>query len=179
MPRILSSTIVSIFSRMLFASRWILALMYLGLIVVQFVYCYFFVQEVWHLVVIAPSLEENGLLLSVLGLIDIVMIANLVLMVTLGGYDTFVSNMRIEDHPDRPEWLSHIDASALKVKLSTALIGISSVHLLKTFINAANVSNEVVGRQVTVHLMFILASFVLSRLDNRGASGAHAPRSHS
>ena len=150
-------------------SRWILVLRYLGLIIVQIVYCYFFVHEVYHLLESAPRLEENSLLLAVLGLIDIVMIANLVLMITVGGYDTFVSNIRIEDHPDRPEWLSHMDASTLKLKLSTALIGISSVHLLRTFINAQNVSNEVVGRQVVIHLMFIVASYVLARLEPRAS----------
>ena len=168
-----SARFIDLLSRLLFATRWILALMYLGLVVVQVVYCYFFIHEVYLLLESAPRLEENSLLLAVLGLIDIVMIANLLLMITLGGYDTFVSNMRIEDHPDRPEWLSHMDASALKVKLSTALIGISSVHLLRTFINASNVSNEVVARQIAVHLMFILASFVLARLDPKPAQGVH------
>ncbi len=160
-----STGFIAIISRILFASRWILAFMYLGLVLVQVVYCYFFLHEVYHLLESARRLEENSLLLAVLGLIDIVMIANLLLMITLGGYDTFVSNMRIEDHPDRPEWLSHMDASALKVKLSTALIGISSIHLLRTFINASNVSNEVVMRQVVIHTMFIIASYVLARLD--------------
>ena len=169
----ISAIVTDILSRILFASRWILALMYMGLVVVQMVYCYFFLREVYHLVSHAGGLEENGLLLMVLGLIDIVMIANLILMITLGGYDTFVSNIRIEDHPDRPEWLAHIDASALKLKLSTALIGISSVHLLRTFVNAHNVSNEVVFRQVLIHAMFIIASFVLARLEPR-TNGAPA-----
>ncbi|MFM1848490.1 MAG: hypothetical protein RL417_1964 [Pseudomonadota bacterium] len=127
-------------------SRWILVFRYLGLIIVQIVYYYFFGHTVYLLLESAPRLEENPLLRVFLGSIYIVMIASLVLMIMVGGYDTVVSNIRIEDPPDRPERLSHIDASTLKRKLSTALIGISSAHLLRARMNAANVSNEVVGR---------------------------------
>ncbi|NDC39469.1 MAG: TIGR00645 family protein, partial [Proteobacteria bacterium] len=164
----LASRLLAVCAGVLFASRWLLAAMYLGLVLVQIIYCGFFVKEVFHLISHAGGFTETSLLLAVLGLIDIVMIANLILMITLGGYDHFVSNMRLEGHPDRPEWLSHIDASTLKLKLTTALIGISSVHLLKTFVNAENVSNEMVGRQVEVHLMFIVSSFVLARLEPSG-----------
>ncbi len=150
--------------------------MYMALILVQAVYAFFFIHEVWSLVLHAPTLTESELLLTVLGLIDIVMIANLILMVTLGGYDTFVANLRLENHPDKPEWLTHISASALKVKLATALIGISSVHLLKTFVNSANLTNDTVARQIAINLTFILSAYVLARMekggDHKGANDA-------
>ena len=161
-----SSVMAKVFGQILFASRWVLGVMYLGLVVAQAIYAYYFIGEVGHLVLAAPKLEEAELLLGVLGLIDIVMVGNLILMVTLGGYNTFVSNLHIEDHPDRPEWLQHINASALKVKLTTALIGVSSIHLLKTFMNAQNISNDVVVRQICIHVAFILASFVLAKIDS-------------
>src|SRR5690606_16458863 len=88
-------------------------------------------------------LTETTIMLVVLGLIDVVMISNLLIMVIVGGYETFVSRMNLEGHPDQPEWLDHVNASVLKVKLATAIIGISSIHLLKTFINAGNYTDKV------------------------------------
>jgi uncharacterized protein (TIGR00645 family) len=122
----------------IFWSRWLQAPLYLGLIVAQGVYVYQFMHELALLVTKAGSLSENEVMLIVLGLIDVVMIANLLIMVIIGGYETFVSRLDLEGHPDQPEWLSHVNAGVLKVKLAVALISISSIHLLRTFINAAN-----------------------------------------
>ena len=122
--------------RLIFASRWLQLPLYLGLIVAQCVYVFLFGKELWHLIHRAPGLGEQEIMLIVLGLIDVVMISNLLVMVIVGGYETFVSRLRLEGHPDQPEWLSHVNASVLKVKLAMAIIGISSIHLLKTFIAA-------------------------------------------
>ena len=119
---------------LIFASRWLQLPLYLGLIVAQGVYVFLFGKELWHLIHEAPTMGEQQIMLLVLGLIDVVMISNLLVMVIVGGYETFVSRLRLDGHPDQPEWLSHVNASVLKVKLAMAIIGISSIHLLKTFI---------------------------------------------
>ena len=121
---------------LIFSSRWLQLPLYLGLIVAQGVYVFLFMKELLHLIEDAGILDEQGIMLIVLGLIDVVMISNLLMMVIVGGYETFVSRMRLDRHPDQPEWLSHVNASVLKVKLAMAIIGISSIHLLKTFIEA-------------------------------------------
>ncbi len=121
---------------LIFSSRWLQLPLYLGLIIAQCVYVFLFGKELWHLIHRAPGLGEQEIMLIVLGLIDVVMISNLLVMVIVGGYETFVSRLRLEGHPDQPEWLSHVNASVLKVKLAMAIIGISSIHLLKTFIAA-------------------------------------------
>ena len=123
---------------LIFSSRWLQLPLYLGLIVAQGVYVFLFVKELWHLIHGANTLNEQGIMLIVLGLIDVVMISNLLVMVIVGGYETFVSRLRLQGHPDQPEWLSHVNASVLKVKLAMAIIGISSIHLLKTFIAAGD-----------------------------------------
>lgn len=130
---------------MIFGSRWLQLPLYLGLIVAQCVYVFLFLKELWHLIHDANTLTEQGIMLIVLGLIDVVMISNLLVMVIVGGYETFVSRLRLEGHPDQPEWLSHVNASVLKVKLAMAIIGISSIHLLKTFIAAGDVGLALCG----------------------------------
>ncbi len=125
--------------RLIFASRWLQLPLYLGLIVAQGVYVFLFLKDLLHLVMDANSLTEQGIMLLVLGLIDVVMISNLLVMVIVGGYETFVSRLGLQGHPDQPEWLSHVNASVLKVKLAMAIIGISSIHLLKTFIEVGGV----------------------------------------
>lgn len=122
----------------IFSSRWLQLPLYLGLIVAQCVYVFLFGKELWHLIHEASHLGEQEIMLIVLGLIDVVMISNLLIMVIVGGYETFVSRLGLEEHPDQPEWLSHVNASVLKVKLAMAIIGISSIHLLKTFIAAGS-----------------------------------------
>jgi len=110
-------------------------------------------------------INETEIMLVVLGLIDVVMIANLLIMVIVGGYETFVSRLYLEGHPDQPEWLSHVNASVLKVKLATAIIGISSIHLLKTFINADHITPHVIMWQVIIHLTFLVSALAISLTD--------------
>ena len=149
----------------IFWSRWLQAPLYLGLIVAQAVYVYQFMIELTHLVGKAGSLSDTDIMLIVLGLIDVVMIANLLIMVIIGGYETFVSRLDLEGHPDQPEWLSHVNAGVLKVKLATALIGISSIHLLKTFINAANLPERAIFWQVAIHLTFVFSALAMAWTD--------------
>ena len=136
---------------MIFTSRWLQAPLYLGLIVAQVIYVVVFMVELIHLgsgvleSFLHPGehgieIEEATIMLGVLGLIDVVMIANLLIMVIIGGYETFVSKIHIDGHPDQPEWLSHVNANVLKVKLAMAIIGISSIHLLKTFIEVGDLA---------------------------------------
>ena len=149
----------------IFLSRWLQAPLYFGLIVAQSVYVYHFIVELLHLLQKATTVTEAEIMLSVLGLIDVVMIANLLVMVIVGGYETFVSRLRLEHHPDQPEWLSHVNAGILKVKLASALIGISSIHLLKSFINADKVDTKTLTWQVIIHVTFVLSALILAWID--------------
>jgi uncharacterized protein (TIGR00645 family) len=163
----------------IFLSRWLQAPLYVGLIVAQGVYVVQFVRELWHLIKDFNHLDEAGIMLVVLGLVDVVMIANLLIMVIIGGYETFVSRIRLGDHPDQPEWLSHVNANLLKIKLAMAIIGISSIHLLATFIEVGsndaivggeNVSltNEVIFWKVVIHIVFIFSAMGLAWIDKIG-----------
>jgi uncharacterized protein (TIGR00645 family) len=174
---------------LIFASRWLQLPLYLGLIVAQGVYVWLFWQELYYLLlaafgnasalnhvldavtvdvegVVRPTgLNETVIMMVVLGLIDVVMISNLLIMVIVGGYETFVSRMNLEGHPDQPEWLSHVNASVLKVKLATAIIGISSIHLLKTFINADAYEWKVLISQIAIHITFLLSAMAIGASD--------------
>ena len=177
--------------KLIFASRWLQLPLYLGLIVAQCVYVFLFVKELVHLVVDANTLTEQGIMLLVLGLIDVVMISNLLVMVIVGGYETFVSRLRLQGHPDQPEWLSHVNASVLKVKLAMAIIGISSIHLLKSFIEAGELglplctpALEATGQlcasttatgimwQTIIHCVFILSAIGIAWTDRLMAPAA-------
>lgn len=155
----------SILAGFIFWSRWLQAPLYVGLIVAQAVYVYRFMVELKHLVLDVRGLSETDIMLLVLGLIDVVMIANLLIMVIIGGYETFVSRLNLQDHPDEPEWLSHVNAGVLKVKLAMALIGISSIHLLKTFINAPQLTEQTIKWQVVIHLTFVISALVMAYTD--------------
>ena len=163
--------------RLIFASRWLQLPLYLGLIVAQGVYVYHFMVEVWHLLSHVTEYDENKIMLVVLGLIDVVMISNLLIMVIVGGYETFVSRMNLQGHPDQPEWLSTVNASVLKVKLATAIIGISSIHLLKTFINADLYSEKALVAQTAIHITFLLSALAIAASDRimpHGKAEEHA-----
>jgi len=149
----------------IFWSRWLQAPLYVGLIAAQGVYVYHFMIELSHLIMRAGSFTATETMLVVLGLIDVVMISNLLLMVIVGGYETFVSRLDLEGHPDQPEWLSHVSAGVLKVKLATAIIGISAIHLLKTFIEAEHVPEKAILWQVVIHLTFVFSGFAMAYTD--------------
>ncbi len=159
----------------IFVSRWLQAPLYLGLIVAQAVYVVVFWKELIHLVMDLGDLTEESVMLIVLGLVDVVMIANLLIMVIIGGYETFVSRIRMDSHPDKPEWLSHVNPNVLKVKLAMSIIGISSIHLLKSFINAANIPPEILKWQTIIHMAFILSAIGLAYVDWISAKVAALP----
>jgi uncharacterized protein (TIGR00645 family) len=150
---------------LLFGSRWLQLPLYFGLIVAQGVYVVQFMRELLHLLAETANFNETTIMLTVLGLIDVVMISNLLIMVIIGGYETFVSRLHLEGHPDEPEWLSHVNANVLKVKLATAIIGISSIHLLKTFINATNLDEKTMFWQVAIHITFLVSAVVIAAID--------------
>ena len=159
-------------AQLIFGSRWLQFPLYLGLIIAQAVYVFLFTKELWHLVTHAADFSEQQIMLVVLGLIDVVMISNLLVMVIVGGYETFVSRLRLQGHPDQPEWLSHVNAGVLKVKLAMAIIGISSIHLLRTFIEAsrlgqpnATVTAESVMWQTIIHMAFIVSAIGIAYVD--------------
>jgi uncharacterized protein (TIGR00645 family) len=185
---------------LIFASRWLQLPLYLGLILAQGVYVFHFWVELVHLIeaafgnehalailvksvgYVVPAdgelkLNETLIMLVVLGLIDVVMISNLLIMVIVGGYETFVSRLNLEGHPDQPEWLDHVNASVLKVKLGTAIIGISSIHLLKTFINADNYTEKTLMWQTIIHVAFLLSAMAIAASD-RILGGSHKPDAH-
>jgi len=186
--------------RLIFMSRWLQLPLYLGLILAQCVYVFHFWVELVHLIEAAfgnkeavaliaeavlptgpgqtamampTKLSETTIMLVVLGLIDVVMISNLLIMVIVGGYETFVSRMNLQQHPDQPEWLSHVNASVLKVKLATAIIGISSIHLLKTFINAAHYDVKTLVAQTSIHVVFLISAMAIAMCDRLLAGDKH------
>lgn len=170
---------LAVLGQSIFWSRWLQAPLYLGLIIAQGVYVYHFMVELIHLVKKASSIGEEEIMLIVLGLIDVVMIANLLIMVIIGGYETFVSRLNLKEHPDQPEWLSHVNAATMKIKLSMALIGISSIHLLKTFINADNMNYDTIMWQVIIHFTFLLSALAMAftdRIMSKTLADSHAIR---
>ncbi|WP_245646543.1 TIGR00645 family protein [Sphingomonas soli] len=157
---------------LIFSSRWLQLPLYVGLIVAQCVYVYLFIKELWHLIFHAWEFSEQQIMLVVLGLIDVVMISNLLVMVIVGGYETFVSRLGLKGHPDQPEWLSHVNAGVLKVKLAMAIIGISSIHLLRTFIEAGamgqpngRITEQAVLWQTIIHMAFIASAMGIAYVD--------------
>ncbi len=162
----------------IFLSRWLQAPLYLGLIVAQGVYVVLFWKELVHLITHFNGLDEEKIMLVVLGLVDVVMIANLLIMVIIGGYETFVSRINMAGHPDEPEWLSHVNPNVLKVKLAMSIIGISSIHLLKTFIEANRIDPEVMMWQTIIHMAFILSAIGLALIDKMGSGGVSPAPEH-
>ncbi|WP_036265684.1 TIGR00645 family protein [Methylobacillus glycogenes] len=162
-------------SAILFGSRWLQLPLYLGLIVAQLVYVVHFMKELVHLIERLPNLHEADIMLMVLGLIDVVMISNLLIMVIIGGYETFVSRLNLNGHPDEPDWLSHVNANLLKVKLAMSIIGISSIHLLKTFINVENLDVTTLKWQTIIHMAFIASAVSIAWIDRIMAHSDHQP----
>lgn len=169
---------------LIFGSRWLQLPLYVGLIVAQGVYVVLFLKELLHLITHSFDFSEQQIMLVVLGLIDVVMISNLLVMVIVGGYETFVSRLNLRGHPDEPEWLSHVNASVLKIKLAMAIIGISSIHLLRTFIEAGNLGGT--GRttnytetgvmwQTIIHVVFILSAVGIAYVDRISNGSVFAP----
>ena len=170
--------------QIIFASRWLQVPLYVGLIVAQCVYVFLFVKELYELVLHAFTFNEQQIMLVVLGLIDVVMISNLLVMVIIGGYETFVSRLRLDHHPDKPEWLGHVDSGVLKVKLAMAIVGISSISLLRTFVESStlgmpgsNMTPTGVMWQTIIHTIFITSAIGIAFVDRYSATprAAHGP----
>lgn len=155
-------TFENLFERFIFASRWVQAPIYAGLVVASVLYTYKFMLELIHLCMTIGEIKEELLMLGILTLVDISMVLNLLAMVIIGGYATFVSRMNLQNHEDRPDWLEKIDAGTLKVKLAGALVGISGIHLLKSFINITNKDFEQVKWQVVIHVVFLFSTLMLA-----------------
>ena len=151
--------------RFIFFSRWIQLPIYLGLIIASILYAVKFMMQLWHLISDFSSLTENMIMLSVLGLIDISMVINLLVVVFIGGYWTFVSKIDFESHVDKPDWLNKINASTLKIKLIISLVSISGVHLLKTFIDIHNIPLQDALLQTGIHMVFIISVVLLAWTD--------------
>ena len=176
---------VNLLARLIFGSRWLQLPLYVGLIGAQAVYVLLFLKELWHLGASWDDVTEQQIMLGVLGLIDVVMISNLLVMVIVGGYETFVSRLNLRGHPDEPEWLSHVNASALKIKLAMAIIGISSISLLRTFIEAGslgtgrtNYTESGVMWQVLIHITFIASAIGIAWVDRLSESPARKDANH-
>ncbi|MBI2786248.1 MAG: TIGR00645 family protein [Legionella longbeachae] len=149
-------------SKLIFMGRWLQLPLYLGLILILAAYVYRFIRELLELVTHLNNFNDTLIMLGVLDLIDVVMIANLLIMVVMGGYETFVSHLELDSHPDQPEWLDHLDAGAMKIKLALSLVGISSIHLLRTFIDPNKLSNYSVMWQVIIHLTLIFSALAIA-----------------
>lgn len=152
----------NIFESVVFASRWVQAPIYGGLIVGSILYTYKFLVELIHLCATVGTIKEEVLMLGILTLVDISMVLNLLVMVIIGGYATFVSRIHLDNHEDRPDWLQKVDAGTLKVKLAGALVGISGIHLLKSFINIGNKDFEQVKWQIVIHVVFLFSTLMLA-----------------
>jgi uncharacterized protein (TIGR00645 family) len=162
----------------LFATRWLQAPLYFGLVAAQGVYVYKFFKELWTLILMCVSghASETYVMLAVLKLVDVVMIANLLIMVIVGGYETFVSRIGLQGHRDQPEWLSHVNSNVLKVKLATAIVGISSVHLLQMFVDVHHTSRHALLWGTVIHMAFIVSAAILAYMS--GPMAAHGDRGH-
>jgi uncharacterized protein (TIGR00645 family) len=187
--------------RLIFASRWLQLPLYLGLIAAQGIFVWQFMVELWHLFAAAlgdasalhlisqamdpipdpkiKRLDDTLIMLTILALIDVVMVSNLIFMIVIGGYETFVSRLHLEKHPDHPLWLGHVNMTVLKVKLAMAIIGISSIHLLKTFINAADYAAQVLLWQTVIHVVFLLSAMAIAYTDKLMHSHLHALKTDS
>jgi len=152
-------------ARIIFMSRWLQLPLYVGLIFVQGLYAYRFIVEVYQLISKASGLSETDVMMAVLGLIDIVLISNLLIMVIIGGYETFVSRLNVEGHPDEPEWLDHVSTGTLKIKLALSIVSISSIHLLETFIDARNQTDHTIMWQVVILCTFVLSALIIAWID--------------
>ena len=184
----------------IFMTRWLQLPLYLGLILAQCVYVFHFwvelkdligavlgnessLQHIFQAVAVPGTplpekLNETTIMLVVLGLIDVVMISNLLVMVIIGGYETFISRMNLDGHPDQPEWLSHVNAAVLKTKLAMAIIGISSIHLLKTFINAGVYTEKTLLAQTGIHVVFLLSALAIAYTDRITTMTHNESKSH-
>lgn len=164
---------------LIFGSRWLQAPLYLGLIIVLAIYVFEFGLGLSNLMRHLLANDETQIMMQVLDLIDVVMIANLLIMVIVGGYETFVSKLNLSNHPDHPEWLDEVKAGTMKVKLGVALISISSIHLLRTFLDPSQKPNNLVFWQVIIHLTLVFSTLALAYSNKLMVHERFASKPHS
>lgn len=170
----MSNKIENGIEKIIFLSRWFQAPIYLGLIIGGLLYTYKFMEHLYHLCHDVGALKETEVMLGILVLVDISMVANLLVVVIIGGYTTFVSKIDIEDHADKPEWLEKVDAGTLKIKLAVSLVGVSGIHLLQTFIGIDKYeSMETVKYQIAIHLVFLISALALAYTEKIQHGGDH------
>lgn len=151
---------------LLFAGRWLMAPVYLGLLVILGVVTVKFIEETLITIPHVLTMQERDLVLFVLSLIDLALLGNLILMVAFAGYENFVSKMHSNsEHEDRPDWMGQIDFSGLKLKLISSIVAISAIHLLRTFLNVSQLAKEDVAWQLAIHLGFVLSGLLLAWMD--------------
>ncbi|MFD1627978.1 TIGR00645 family protein [Azospirillum griseum] len=153
------------FEQVIFASRWLLAPFYLGLVIALGLLLIKFLQEVLHIAPHVLDMAEKDVLLAVLTLIDLSLAGNLLLMVIFSGYENFVSKIDVADHEDRPDWMGKVDFGGLKLKLIASIVAISGIHLLKSFMNLANVTQNELMWLVIIHMTFVVSGVLLALMD--------------
>ncbi|NNU82168.1 TIGR00645 family protein [Halovulum dunhuangense] len=151
--------------RSLFASRWLLAPMYLGLVLTIAVLVWIFALELFRFVTGIATMSVDDAILGVLALIDLSLAANLLMIVIFSGYENFVSRMDLEGHVDRPDWQGDVDFSALKLKLVASIVAISGIHLLKVFMDVGKYETEQIRWMVIIHLVFVVSGVLLAAMD--------------
>jgi uncharacterized protein (TIGR00645 family) len=159
--------------KLLFASRWLLAPVYLGLSLALLALAIKFFQEAAHSLTGILSLAETDLVLSVLSLIDLVLVGSLIVMVMLSGYENFVSKLDTGSEQESPAWLGKLDSGGLKLKVAVSIVAISSIHLLRIFMNAQDTPNDKILWYVVLHLTFVVSALLLGVLD-RISSASHS-----
>lgn len=160
----------------IFSSRYLLVPMYFGLVVVSLAYTVKFTAEAWHVLMNFWSMEENELMLTALQLVDMVMVANLISMIVIGSQSAFVNDLSTAEG-QKPQWLKRISSGLLKIKMGTSLIGVSSIHLLRSFINAGELGWDTIQKQLAIHAAFVLSSLFLAWIEwltHRDAGAGHA-----
>lgn len=155
----------TILEKLIYNSRWIQAPVYVGLIIGTLVFSIKFFIELYHMIATFGISDEKTLMIAILTLIDVTMVINLLIVVIIGGYWTFVNKIEIIKEEERPDWLKKINASSLKIKLIVSLVSISGVDLLKSFINIQNIGTEKVILQIAIHLTFIISALLLALSD--------------
>ena len=151
--------------KLLFASRWILAPVYLGMSIALIVLGIKFFQEAWHVMSHVLTMEEADLVLNLLAMIDLVLVGSLIVMVMFSGYENFVSRIDIAGEGDKLGWLGKLDAGTLKLKVAASIVAISSIHLLRAFMGAQNIPNDKLMWYVIIHLTFVISAVMMGVLD--------------
>ena len=166
----MSKQIEKIIEKGLFASRWLMAPFYIGLIGALIVLLCSFIQELWHFITSIPIITQNEAVLGILSLIDLSLAGNLLLIVIFSGYENFVSKIDFDDHTDQPDWHGSVDFSALKLKLIASIVAISGIHLLKVFMDVHKTSENEIKWMVIIHIAFVFSGVLLAVMDRIAAN---------